>query len=290
MSRTLARGERVAGRLPVGLGSIRARLTIVYSTVLFLLAAALLLVIYAGVSRSVNNRDVFTDVEARLMVDTPDGPGVLVVNGQVIDRAAQVEQIIDQRALGELRRYSFWALAGLFVASLGVGWLVAGRALRPIGRITAVAREIQATDLKKRIDLEGPPDELTELADTFDDMLERLDAAFESERRFIHEASHELRNPLAVIRTNLDVALSDPDASVGELRQTGATVGRSAERMTRLVDDLLLYARARGSLDARGSCRHGRARMRDGRRVRGASVHTVAPYRARRRSGTLGAR
>ena len=93
----------------------------------------------------------------------------------------------------------------------GLGGVVAGRVLRPIGRITGVAREIQATDLSRRIHLRGPNDELRQLADTFDAMLARLDAAFESQRRFIHEASHELRNPLAVIRTNLDVVMSDHD-------------------------------------------------------------------------------
>ena len=86
-------------------------------------------------------------------------------------------------------------------------------------------------------------DELRELADTFDGMLGRIDDAFENQRRFIHEASHELRNPLAVIKTNVDVAMADPDASVEELRETGEVVRGAADRMTRLVDDLLLYAR-----------------------------------------------
>jgi signal transduction histidine kinase len=81
------------------------------------------------------------------------------------------------------------------------------------------------------------------LADTFDAMLARLDAAFESQRRFIQEASHELRNPLAVIRTNVEVAMSDPNASKEEFAELGAVVGRTAERMSTLVDDLLSYAR-----------------------------------------------
>src|SRR5690606_6626732 len=109
--------------------------------------------------------------------------------------------------------------------------------------ITAVAREIQATDLSRRIGLRGPPDELRELADTFDAMLTRLDEAFGSQQRFIQEASHELRNPLAVMRTNIDVALADPDPDPADLRRTVELVGRTAERMARLVDDLLVYAR-----------------------------------------------
>ena len=113
----------------------------------------------------------------------------------------------------------------LFVGSLGVGWFAASIVLRPIERITRVAREIQATDLSRRINLRGPNDELRRLADTFDAMLARLDAAFESQRRFIHEASHELRNPLAVIRTNVEVAMADPDTSKEEFTELGAVVG-----------------------------------------------------------------
>src|SRR5262249_32499141 len=152
-------------------------------------------------------------------------------------------RVANESALHRLRTYSFAALLILFVASFGVGWLVAGYLLRPIRRITGVARDISATDLSRRIDLGGPEDELHQLADTFDDMLERLDEAFANQRRFIQEASHELRNPLAVIRTNLEVTLADPAATKDDLRHTAAVVGRSTERMSRLVDDLLLYAR-----------------------------------------------
>jgi signal transduction histidine kinase len=121
--------------------------------------------------------------------------------------------------------------------------VIAGRVLAPIGRITSVAREIQATDLSRRIELPGPEDELKQLADTFDAMLARLDAAFAAQRQFVADASHELRNPLAIIRTNVDVALADPDASPDDLRQAIAVVKRAGDRMTLLVDDLLALAR-----------------------------------------------
>jgi signal transduction histidine kinase len=150
---------------------------------------------------------------------------------------------VNERALDALRVYSFWSLLALFFTSLVVGWIVSGRMLRPLGEISNSVREIQASDLKQRIDLGGPNDELRQLADTFDDMLGRLDEAFEGQRQFIHQASHELRNPLAVIRTNLEVTLSDPDASADDLRRTAEVVERSSERMARLVDDLLVYAR-----------------------------------------------
>jgi signal transduction histidine kinase len=121
--------------------------------------------------------------------------------------------------------------------------VLAHRALQPIGRITRVARRIQATDLSQRIELQGPEDELKELADTFDGMLGRLEAAWENQRVFIHEASHELRNPIAVIRTNVDVALADGEAPASELRESLQVVSRAADRMGVLVDDLLTYAR-----------------------------------------------
>jgi signal transduction histidine kinase len=120
---------------------------------------------------------------------------------------------------------------------------VAGRVLRPIGRITAVARDIQATDLSRRIELPGPDDELKQLGDTFDAMLARLDAAFAAQRQFVADASHELRNPLAIIRTNVDVALADSRADADDLRHTIVVVKRASDRMARLVDDLLALAR-----------------------------------------------
>jgi signal transduction histidine kinase len=106
-----------------------------------------------------------------------------------------------------------------------------------------VARDIQATDLSRRIELPGPDDELKQLADTFDAMLARLDAAFDAQRQFTADASHELRNPLAIIRTNVDVALADPRADPDDLRQALVVVKRAGDRMARLVDDLLALAR-----------------------------------------------
>ena len=162
--------------------------------------------------------------------------------GQLV-RLQDFERAVTDNALSLLKNYSFLALGVLFIVSLGVGWVVAGRLLAPIDRITDVARRIQATDLSGRISLVGPEDELKRLADTFDSMLERLDAAFVAQRRFIADASHELRNPLAVIRTNLDVVLSDPKSDENALRDTSAVVRRATERMSKMVDDLLALAR-----------------------------------------------
>jgi len=230
-TRLHSRGQRLADRLPGWAGSIRFRLTLVYSTVVFGLAALVVASLYFGLRHSLQQETV------GFFYDVPGGTFLQ------IDQARLLQNQVNERALDALRVYSFSALLGLFFVSLAVGWLVSGRMLRPIGQITSTVREIQASDLSRRIDLGGPDDELRRLADTFDSMLGRIDEAFEGQRQFIHEASHELRNPLAVIRTNLEVTLADPDAGPEELRRTAEVVERSTERMARLVDDLLIYAR-----------------------------------------------
>lgn len=229
--------RRLADRLPAYTGSIRFRLTAVYSLLLFGLAALVVCGIYIGLSKRLE-RDAVTGVQVQQVWVKNNGH----FDEAVAPTAHALQRMANEHALETLRTTSFTALALLFLASLVVGWFVAGQVLAPIGRITTVARQIQATDLSRRIALVGPPDELHELANTFDSMLARLDEAFEGQRRFIHEASHELRNPLAVIRTNLDVTLSDPDASADDLRAAADVVRRSVERLTRLVDDLLVYA------------------------------------------------
>ncbi len=227
-----SRGQWLAERLPPWMGSIRFRLTVVYSTVVFGLAALVVSGIYLGLRHALQNQKI---------------SGTLFQIGDqrffAPEQADLVQRQVNEKALETLRVYSFSALLALFFVSLAVGWLVSGRMLRPIGQITSAVRQIQVSDLSRRINLGGPDDELRRLADTFDDMLVRLDDAFESQRQFIHEASHELRNPLAVIRTNLEVTLADPDASAEDLRHTAEVVERSTERMAKLVDDLLVYAR-----------------------------------------------
>lgn len=231
-TRLHSRSYRASKRLPAWMGSIRFRLTAVWSILVFGLAALVVGGIYLGLHNSLSNQ--------KISATAFQVGGITFIQP---DQAQLVQRSVNERALDALRVYSFWSLLALFFTSLVVGWIVSGRMLRPLGEISNSVREIQASDLKQRIDLGGPNDELRQLADTFDDMLGRLDEAFESQRQFIHEASHELRNPLAVIRTNLEVTLSDPDASAEDLRHTAEVVERSSERMARLVDDLLVYAR-----------------------------------------------
>ena len=233
--------QRIAARLPRWLGSIRLRLTLIYSLVLFGLAAIVLGGIYLGLSRSLDEMPVSQAISvgpfyAHVAVPPAE-------EGTLREQLAVLEQQANERATQMLRNYSLVALVVLFGASLVVGWFVAGHVLKPIGHITAVARRISATDLSQRIALQGPPDELRGLADTFDDMLDRLDRSFDAQRGFVEDASHELRNPLAVIRSNLDTTLADPDASVEDYRFVAEQVGRSVERMSRVVEDLVTFAR-----------------------------------------------
>jgi len=231
-TRLHSRSYRASSRLPAWMGSIRFRLTAIWSILVFGLAALVVGGIYLGLQHSLRNQ--------KISAIAFQVGGLTFIQP---DQAQLVQRAVNERALDALRVYSIWALLALFFTSLVVGWIVSGRMLRPLGEISNSVREIQASDLKQRIDLGGPNDELRQLADTFDDMLGRLDEAFEGQRQFIHEASHELRNPLAVIRTNLEVTLSDPDASAEDLRHAAEVVERSSERMARLVDDLLVYAR-----------------------------------------------
>jgi signal transduction histidine kinase len=231
--------SRSSALLPRWAGSIRLRLTILYSTLLFLLAGLLVSSLYLGLSLTLRDEPI-SRAEVR---------EVFVENRLSLPRAAaaleqrELERRINAHTLADLRNFSFGALGVLFVASLGVGWIISGRVLAPIGRITQVARDIQATSLSRRIELDGPEDELKRLADTFNGMLERLDRAFSAERRLLADASHELRTPLAIIQTNLDVALDAPDNAADRLRRAAVVARRASDRMARLVDDLLAHAR-----------------------------------------------
>ncbi|HWL32831.1 MAG TPA: HAMP domain-containing sensor histidine kinase [Gaiellaceae bacterium] len=227
--------------------SIRVRLTLLYSGVLFGVAAILVAGLYFGLSLSLRNEPVSQTV---VIERVPVNDGSQTEERTLVDAQA-FEHQVNERTLRNLRTFSLAALAALFVASLAVGWVIAGRVLTPIAHITSVAREIQARELSRRIELAGPDDELKRLADTFDSMLARLDLAFASQRRFVADASHELRTPLAIIKANLDLALTDAQATDESRATAAAVIKRAIDRMARLTDDLLALAR----LDAPASGR-----------------------------------
>jgi hypothetical protein len=168
---------------------------------------------------------------------------VVTVRGVAVDPAGLAGALRDA-ARDDVLRAGAVAFALVVLATAIVAWVLTGQVLRPLQEVTAAARRLSAESLAERIALRGPRDEVRELADTFDAMLERLQAGFEGQRRFVANASHELRTPLAVMRTEVDVTLADPDADVAELRRMAAVVREATERADRLVDGLLLLARA----------------------------------------------
>ena len=134
------------------------------------------------------------------------------------------------------------ALAIMAGLSLALGWLVAGRFLRPLRTITTAAREISATNLHQRLNLAGPDDELKELGDTFDALLARLERSFAFERQFVANASHELRTPLAGMRTSLDVAMAKPGPVPSQFRTLADRLGRELDHVDRLLESFLTLA------------------------------------------------
>ncbi|MER5429023.1 HAMP domain-containing sensor histidine kinase [Streptomyces sp. NPDC002588] len=229
--------------------TIRIRLTLLYGG-MFLIAGILLLsIIYLLAAQAINtgNEPLFKIVGVNgLKVTSTDCPGITTGDLQLSEFNTAISQCMDhqrQVALDNLLSRSLLALLGLAVIAFAFGYAMAGRVLSPLGRILRTARAVAGSDLSRRIELDGPDDEIKELADTFDDMLERLQRAFTAQQRFVGNASHELRTPLAINRTLLEVHLSDPGAPV-ELQQLGKTLLATNERSEQLVEGLLLLARS----------------------------------------------
>ncbi|HEY8372002.1 MAG TPA: HAMP domain-containing sensor histidine kinase [Pseudonocardiaceae bacterium] len=181
---------------------------------------------------------------ATAVPELPEGSWVLVDGVEI--PAARLGAVLRHAAQQEVLRAGAIAFLCVVVTAALLSWVVTGRVLHPLHEVTDTARRLSVESLGERIRLDGPRDEVAELADTFDGMLDRLQAAFEAQRRFVANASHELRTPLAVIRTELEVTLSDPDADRAELRRMGEVVRDAALRAERLVEALLLLARTEG--------------------------------------------
>ncbi|MER7501800.1 HAMP domain-containing sensor histidine kinase [Nonomuraea pusilla] len=221
--------------------SIRWRLTITYAALVFLAAAVLLFSMYAIVGASI------VTVWPRLNTQGLDAIDAAIAQAQWAD----AKEATVQAAQDELLTNAILALAGVGILALVLGYVVADRALRPVTKMTATARKLSESTLAhQRIDLQGPNDELKELADTFDGMLTRLNVAFDTQRRFVANASHELRTPLTINRTVLEIALSDPEASE-DLKAIGRTLLEVNARNEKLIEGLLLLARSERELAVR---------------------------------------
>ena len=231
LARLAARGPR---------RTIRLRLTLLYG-VLFLVSGAALL--------ALTNLLVATNLPMQLRVISGSGtPGQLPPSVSTLQTQAGQQRGV---ALGDLQVQSGIALAIMTVISIGLGWVVAGRVLRPLRTITAAAQHTSASNLHERLALTGPDDELKELADTFDAFLARLEGAFDAQRQFVANASHELRTPLARQRTLIEVALADPQPSVASLQAACGRALAASEQQERLIDALLTLAHTQRGLRAR---------------------------------------
>lgn len=162
---------------------------------------------------------------------------------------AQMAEELHDALLHQLLTQSGIALVIMAIASIGLGWLVAGRVLRPLRTITTSVRQISASNLHQRLALPGPDDEMKELGDTFDGLLVRLERAFDAQRRFVANASHELRTPLARQRTMLEVAVDDPEPTIPSLQTACQRALVAGEQQESLIEALLTLARSQRGLD-----------------------------------------
>jgi len=222
--------------------SIRFRLSVQYSALVFGLGGALLGLVYLAVQRGLRSQAMMAHLWEGRRVILESGQVVILPSYREVEVRA-IESIYNEIVLDQVARFTFLAVGLLFLLSIVVGWVMSGRVLKPVGEITTVAHEIQASDLSRRIALQGPDDELKRLADTFDEMLERLDLAFSSQRRFLADTSHDLRTPLTVIRSNVELVTDDPGATLDEWRQAGEVIRRNSEKMSNMIQDLLAAAR-----------------------------------------------
>jgi signal transduction histidine kinase len=224
--------------------TIRVRLTLLYAGAFFLAGAILVALMYLYLGQSLDHQ-LSGRVASTEQLRPHEVPPELVEQLRT-----QLEQDRDD-TLRAMLIASLVSLGVIGVAAGGLGWLLAGRALQPLQDITATARRVADRSLHQRIALDGPDDELKDLADTFDAMLERLDRAFDSQRRFVANASHELRTPLTINRTLIEVALDSPQASQS-LRQLGTTLLAVNQRHERLIDGLLTLASSQEHLSEHG--------------------------------------
>ncbi|WP_433366832.1 sensor histidine kinase [Actinoplanes sp. CA-142083] len=218
--------------------TVRLRLTLLYGALSLLAGAVVLAITYVLIASNVPN------IESRQVGGPPGGPDLAVV---AREEAAQQRETV----LHFLIEQSVYALAIMAVVAALLGWLVAGRVLRPLRTMTAGIQQISARNLHERLAVAGPRDELKELADTVDGLLGRLEAALDSHRRFVANAAHELRTPLTLEHALLEEAVLDPDATAESFRTQYKELMLVSEQQARLLDSLLVLATSERGLDRR---------------------------------------
>jgi signal transduction histidine kinase len=227
----------LASRLP--LGTLRMRLTLLYSALFLISGAALIVITYLLLAHQVGSFPRFGKATQN---GTPHAIG-----GSLVPETIQNAQ---NNVLDEFLIQSWIALGLTLVVSIGLGWLAAGRALRPLRIMTSTARHLSEENLHERLNLQGPR-ELKELGNTIDGLLERLDGAFDAQRSFVANASHELRTPLTLGRALAEAALTDPDATIATFRAACEEVIAASEQQERLIEALLTLARSQRGLRQR---------------------------------------
>ncbi len=263
--------------------TVRWRLTLLYGGLFLICGAALLIVTYALVDHATNTPHV-TFIRANAapgrLAATPQaqrgvraggGPPPSLKGNRTVRLPSTVPQAVKQvlgssagqaavQLVGDKQRVSYLhsleiesgiALAIMALLSAFLGWVVAGRVLRPLRTITATTQRLSEANLHERLALTGPRDELRTLADTIDGLLGRLQRAFDAQRRFVTNASHELRTPLTASRALLEMAISDPEATVASLRAACLGALEESEQQEQLIDALLALAQSERGLDVR---------------------------------------
>jgi signal transduction histidine kinase len=231
--------------------TIRARLTLIYTGLFAVCGAIVVAVSYTLVAQlgvpGQGQQPSSSDLTSFLGRCRSEQPSAHPDKNLLAKCNAALQQLGAQHqrdlTLSHLLTYSLITLGVVIALAAILGWVFSGRALRPVHRITAAARAASEHNLSARVALRGPRDELRELAETFDDMLDRLQAAFEGQQQFIANASHELRTPLAVMRTTVDVVAANPDSTTGDLRAMGADIRAAVDHAEHLIGALLLLAR-----------------------------------------------
>jgi signal transduction histidine kinase len=265
-SQSWRRLPRRAVRLRAPRRTVRLRLTLLYGGLFLISGTGLLVITYVLVAHRFPTVMTFHGAAAAhgkagmAFSTATSGPGCAAgqlthVSPPQLPQCARQAQAFAARqqaaVMNQLLTQSGVALAIMSVISIGLGWLMAGRVLRPLRTITAAAHRFSASSLHERLALAGPDDELKELGDTFDGLLGRLEASFGAQRQFVANASHELRTPLARQRTVLEVALADPSRTIASLSDACGRALAAGEQQEQLIEAMLTLARSQRGLDRR---------------------------------------